>query len=264
MNRYTATWGALLAASGVVMHFLLLALGQESFFMAAVYLPPAQAVAYAIIAAGIVLLAASFALKWPRYVVLSNDSASRYFGRIALVNALAAAVFAAPMLVPSLELPILITEWPGIYIVVAYAFFVIFGVLGMLAWSVMYRLAPSFFSRGRFDRRSVLVQLILSEVGIYAVSAVLFSAGYIGASLVHDGLVGSVFVGASMEFSDIPAAVSIFAIIVSVFLGAIVILTGKPKTSEALSDATSEEGPSLPSLAPGIGRKNAEGTEDLS
>jgi hypothetical protein len=232
MNRYTAVWGGLLAASGVVMHFLLLALGQESFFMSGVYLPPAQIASYGVIGAGVVLLLASLVTGWPRHVWVSNEVASAYFGRIALVNALAAAIFAAPMLVPSLELPILLTEWPGIYIVVAYTFFVVVGVLGMLAWSLMYRFAPSFFSRGYFDRRSVLLQLILSEAAIYTVSTVLFLAGYTGASLVHDGKVGSVFVGASMEFSDIPAAISIFVIIVSVFLGAINILTGKRDGAE--------------------------------
>lgn len=229
MNRYTATWGGLVAVSGVVMHFLLLALGQESFFMSAAYLPPAQTASYGVVAAGIVLLLASFVTERPKYFGVSNEVASRYFGRIALVNALAAAIFAAPMLAPSLELPILLTEWPGIYIVIAYSFFVIVGVLGMLAWSVMYRFTPTFFSREYFDKRSVLVQLILSEVAIYTLSTVLFLAGYTGATLVHDGQVGSVFVGASMEFSDIPAAVSIFVIIVSVFLGAISILTGKAK-----------------------------------
>lgn len=242
MNRYTATWGCLLAASGVLMHFLLVALGQETFFMAQDYLPPAQIVSYGIIAAGIVFLIASFVAEWPRYAGVTNYEASRYFGRVALVNALAAAVFAAPMLVPSLELPILLTVWPGIYIVVAYTSFVLFGVLGMLGWSVMYRLAPAFFSRGFFDRRSVLVQLALSEVAVYAASTVLFSAGYIGASLVHDGHVGNVFVGASMEFSDIPAAISIFVIIVSVFLGAINILTGKPTTGENVGDLGTRAG----------------------
>jgi hypothetical protein len=93
----------------------------------------------------------------------------------------------------------------------------------------MYRFAPSYFSRETFDRRSVILQLVLSEVGIYVVSTVLFLAGYIGASLVHDAKVGSVFIGASMEFSDIPAAVSIFLVIVSVFLGALNIVTGKRK-----------------------------------
>jgi hypothetical protein len=206
--------------------------------MAGTYLPPAQIASYGVIAAGVVLLVASFVTKWPRYVEISNETASRYFGRIALVNALAAAVFAAPLLVPSLELPILLTEWPGIYIVIAYSFFVMFGVVGMLAWSMMYRFAPAFFSREFLDRRSVLLQLILSEVGIYTVSTVLFAAGFIGASLVHDGKVGSVFVGASMEFSDIPAAISIFIIIVSVFLGAISILTGKVKSTEIRAAAS--------------------------
>ncbi len=227
MNRYTATWGAILAASGVVMHFLLIALGEETFFMASVYLPPAQDVSYGVVALGVVLLATSLATGWPRYVEASGEAASRYFGRFALFNAIAAAAFAVPMLVPSLELPILLTEWPGIYIVVAYFSFLVVGVLGSLGWSAIYRLAPTLFSRHSFDRRSVLLQLILFEVGVYTVSTVLFAAGYVGASLVHEGTVGSVVVGASMEFSDIPAAVSIFVIIVSVVLGASNILTGK-------------------------------------
>ncbi|HUK74258.1 MAG TPA: hypothetical protein VLU99_00600, partial [Nitrososphaerales archaeon] len=198
----------------------------------AVYLPPAQVVSYCIVAAGVLLFASGLATERPRYFGVSAETASRYFGRLALVNGLAAAVFAAPMLVPSLEFPILLTEWPGIYIVIAYTSFLVVGVLGTLAWSVMYRLAPSFFFRDFFDRRSVLVQIVLFEAAIYTVSTVLFLAGYRGASLVDQGQVGSIFVGASMEFSDIPAAVSIFLLIVSVLLGALTILTGKPVQGE--------------------------------
>ena len=257
MNLFTATWGCLLAASGAVMHFLLLGLGQESFFMSGLYLPPAQVAAYGTVAAGISLFLASFVTEWPRHVEISNEVASKYFGRIALVNALAAAIFAAPMLVPSLELPILLTEWPGIYIVIAYTFFVIFGVIGMLAWSMLYHFTPAFFSRQLLDRRSVLLQLILSEVGIYTVSTVLFAAGYIGASLVHDGKVGSVFIGASMEFSDIPAAVSIFIIILSVFLGAINILTGRRTAPGSRGVAALEMGPSPLSNDPAERRRTS-------
>src|ERR1700688_2618976 len=132
MNTYLAIWGALLALSGVAMHFLLTGLEYVTFFMAADYLPPGQIVSYGIIVAGSVLVLASFVIRWPRYTAVGNEVASRYFGRVALVNGLAAAVFVAPMLVPPLQLPILLTEWPGIYIVIAYAFFVIFGVMGML------------------------------------------------------------------------------------------------------------------------------------
>jgi hypothetical protein len=237
VNTYLAIWGALLALSGVAMHFLLTGLEYVTFFMAPVYLPPAQIVSYGIIVAGSALFLASFVTRWPRYAAIDNAAASRYFGRIALVNGLAAAVFVTPMLVPPLQLPILLTEWPGIYIVVAYAFFVIFGVTGMLAWSVMYRFAPDFFhGRQLLDRRSVLLQLTLSEVAIYSVSTVLFLAGYTGAREVHDVTFGNPLmnplVGSSMEFSDIPAAVSIFLIVVSVFLGVITIMTAKVGPSE--------------------------------
>jgi hypothetical protein len=255
MNTYTATWGGLLAASGVVMHFLLLGLGEEPFHMAGIYLPPAQLVAYATIAAGAALFLSSFVMSWPRYSEISNEVASKYFGRLALVNALAAAVFAAPMLDPSLEFPILLTQWPGIYIVIAYGFFVIFGVIGMLGWSMMYRFTPSFFSRDHLDRRSILLQVIFSEVGIYIVSTSLFLAGFIGARLVDAGQVGPVIVGAAMEFSDIPAAAAIFLIIVSVFLGAISILTGKARAAQVVAGAILQNGPSPPVVSQRIGMR---------
>lgn len=246
MNTYLAIWGALLTLSGVAMHFLLIGMEYVTFFMAPTYLPPAQIVSYGVIFAGLVLLSASFTISWPRYATISNDTASRHFGRIALVNGLAAAVFVSAMLVPPLQLPILLTEWPGIYIVISYAFFVIFGVLGMLAWSVMYHFAPVFFSRRELlDRRSILVQLFLSEVAIYSVSTVLFLAGYIGAREVHDVTFGNPvmdpLVGSSMEFSDIPAAVSIFLIIVSMFLGAITIMTGEARPTDISDTAPARD-----------------------
>jgi hypothetical protein len=120
--------------------------------------------------------------------------------------------------------------------------------MGMLAWSVMYHFAPAFFSRRELlDRRSVLLQLVLSEVAIYAVSTVLFLAGYVGAREVHDVTFGNPvlnpLVGSSMEFSDIPAAVSIFLIVVSVFLGAITIMTGKARPSETNDAAAGRDLP---------------------
>jgi hypothetical protein len=263
MNRFTVFWGGLLAASGVVMHFLLLGLRQEPFLNGPRYIPPAQTVSYGVVAAGILLLLVGLVGKWPRYAELSNEEASKYFGRIALINAVAAAIFVAPMLDPRLELPILLTEWPGIYIVVAYGFFVIFGVIGMLGWSMMYRFMPAFFSRSSLDRRSILLQLILSEVGIYTVSSILFLAGFIGATLVHNGESGFA-VGGPMEFSDIPAAVAIFIIIVSVFLGAISILTGKGKTTQAGADAALQVGPSTPTMSQGVAGNPQRRPEDLT
>jgi hypothetical protein len=231
MNRYLAAWGSLVAVGGATMYALLQALGRQTFFMASYYLPSAMVAAAGVVIAGVIMLVASAIVEWPRYTAVSNEVAARYFGRLALVNALAAAVFASAMLIPPLELPILLTEWPGIYIVIAYGSFVGFGVIGMLAWGLMYQMLPNFFSRSFLDRRSVILQLVLSEVGVFGVSTILFLAGFTGASLVHDNLVGPVFVGASMEFADIPVATSIFVVIVSVFLGAINILGARKQAA---------------------------------
>jgi len=227
MNRYLALWGGFVAAGGLAMYLLLGALGRQTFFMAAAYIPPATEVALAVAVAGFAMLLASSFSQWPRYTALGNSSAAKYFAQLALFNALAAAVFASAMLVPPLELPILLTEWPGIYIVIAYASFVGFGVLGMLAWAFLYRALPDFFGKSFLDRRSIVLQLLLSEVGVLVISTFLFLAGLTGARLVDQGQVGPVFIGASMEFADIPVATSIFIVMVSVFLGAIATLTAK-------------------------------------
>jgi hypothetical protein len=232
MNRYLAVWGCLLAISSVTMYFLLNALGGETFFMAPYYIPPAQEASIGVVVVGILLAVVSTIFDWPKYSSVSNEVAARYFGRAALVNALVAAIFTIAMVIPSLELPILFTEWPGIYIAISYGSFVGFGVLGLFAWGLMYQNMPNFFSRSLLDRRSVILQLLLSEVGIYSLSTFLFLGGYIGASLVHDGQVGPVFVGASMEFTDIPAAASIFLVVVSVFLGAIGIMRAKNSNAQ--------------------------------
>ncbi len=232
MNRFVAFWGVVLSASGVTMYLLLQALGEETFFMSAIYIPPSRLTSYGMMAAGGALVISSLVFKGPGYREMSGEAASRHFARLALANAVAAAVFAIPMLLPPLELPILLTEWPGIYIVVSYTFFVIFAVLGMLAWAVAYRFMPVLFSGEYMDRRSVLLQLAMSEVSVYVFASVLFAAGFRGASLVHDGQVGPVFVGASMEFADIPTAVAIFVMIVSVLLGAANIFRAKKAVPE--------------------------------
>ncbi|MCS7136789.1 MAG: hypothetical protein NZ941_00290, partial [Candidatus Caldarchaeum sp.] len=52
--------------------------------------------------------------------VLDYRSVSRMFLRLSLVNAAAACVFTAPVLVPSLAFPILLTQWGAVYMVLGY------------------------------------------------------------------------------------------------------------------------------------------------
>jgi hypothetical protein len=66
-----------------------------------------------------------------------------------------------------------------------------------------------------------------------------------------------------MEFSDIPAAVSIFIVMLSVFLGATTILTGKRKTVELRPTASLDQGSPIPLRIPGIRSKNVEASDDV-
>ena len=135
-----------------------------------------------------------------------------------MINALAAALFTLPLFYPPLDFPILITEWPAIYMIIAYSFFIIFGVLGMMAWSYTYSTFAMILSKENFSRPLVIFQILLSNIGVYGMSISLFLGGYIGAYLAYIGS-GSIIVGANMEFSDIPSAFSIALCIMSVFLG---------------------------------------------
>lgn len=227
MNWYLAFWGGMVAAAGLAMNYLLGALGEQTFFMARYYIPPAVDVSYGVVVVGLLMLLASAFSGWPRYSPIGNEEAGRGFARLALLNAVLAAAFASAMLIPPLRLPILLAQWPGIYIVIAYGSFVGFGVIGMLCWALLFEMLPTFFSRSTVDRRSVILQLALSEIGVLVISTVLFLAGFRGASLVEDGTVGATFVGASMEFADIPVAGSIFLVMISVFLGAFNILSAE-------------------------------------
>lgn len=214
MNRYALAWGAILALSGVVMHLLLNGLREQTFRLS---LFNWQTISFGVIAAGIILAIFGLVSDRPRYAGISSDTAAKYFAWAALVNAVVAAVITAGMLIPPLEFPILFTEWPGIYIFIGYASFILFGVIGMLAWGTLFYLAPKFFSRQLLDRRSFILHLFLSEVGVYVASSVLFYAGFLGATYAHMGF-GAVVVGISIEFADVPAAIGVFIVIVSVFL----------------------------------------------
>jgi hypothetical protein len=146
------------------------------------------------------------------------NEAARYFTYAALSNALAAGLFILPIFVPQLEFPILITRWPGIYMVTAYFSFIIVGVLGNLAWGSLFSLAPRILFRERFDKGLVILQWVLMQVGVYGLAIFMFYGGYIGSELVNNGAQDTL-VGISMESAVIPSALFIFTVLYSVLLG---------------------------------------------
>jgi len=197
------------------MHFLLISLSNETFRGDIGFW---QNISYFIIFVGTATFLSSLAVAPFKNQIIESRIASKYFGYSALINAVMAAAFTLPLFYPPLDFPILITEWPGMYMIIAYAFFIIFGVLGMFAWSLSYSSLAAVLSKGNFSRPIVIFQLAISNLGVYGMAISLFLGGYLGSYLAYNGA-GSIIVGASMEFSDIPAAFSIFLCIISVFVG---------------------------------------------
>ena len=157
---------------------------------------------------------------------IDTEGVARFYFRLALINTVAAALFAAPVLDPRFEFPILITQWPGIYMVIAYTFFVLVGILGMLCWGILFHLLPSMFDRGSVRRFWLFAQVGVTEVGVYLLAIFMFLGGYVGASMNYFGD-GDFIVGAAMEAAVIPSALGIFLVILGTLIGVANVLLAK-------------------------------------
>ncbi|TLX97769.1 MAG: hypothetical protein E6K90_10100 [Thaumarchaeota archaeon] len=215
MRRAVSILGAIIGFLGGAMYVLLIQLRSETF---RADLPPWMTGALALVGLGIALFLAGLALPSREMGTLDVVRASNYFAYSTVFNTFAAACFSIPVLIPTFEFPILITRWPGIYMVIGYAFFVLIGVLGSLGWSVLYRWLPELFARHSVLRPLFLFQFSTLEVGVYLLSVFMFLGGYVGSALVHQGI-GDTIVGIQMEFAVIPSALGIFLVIVSTLTG---------------------------------------------
>jgi len=223
MNKVVTTTGALVCASGFAMFFLVGLLHSETY-RAAILIYQYSALVVSILGAGTAAVGA-VARDTPLRTI-DAEGVARFYFRLALVNTIAAALFAAPLLDPQLKFPILITRWPGIYMVVAYTFFVLVGIVGTLCWGVLFHLLPSIFDKASVRRFWLLAQVAVTEVGVYALAIFMFLGGYIGASLNYSGA-GDFIVGAQMEVAVIPSALGIFLVILGTMIGVVNVLLAK-------------------------------------
>jgi hypothetical protein len=226
MNKAVTITGALVCASGFAMFFLVGLLHSETY-RAAILIYQYSALVVSVIGAGGVVVGV-VARDTPLRTVDTEGVARLHF-RLALINTISAALFAAPLLDPQLKFPILITRWPGIYMVVAYTFFVLVGVVGMLCWGVFFHLLPSMFDKASVRRFWLFAQVGVTEVGVYALAIFMFLGGYIGASLNYSGA-GDFIVGTQMEVAVIPSALGIFLVMLGTLIGVANVLLARKGT----------------------------------
>jgi hypothetical protein len=223
MNRFVALWGLILACSGGGMYLLIGGLRFQTFRPALV---PYENTALAAGAIGVLILVAGIALKPSRVHLVETRLASKYFLYASVFNSIAAVCFISPVLDPALKFPILITQWPGIYMVIGYSMFLVIGIVGMLGWSIVYHLSPTLLSKYVVDTRMTILHFALTEVGVYALSISMFIGGYAGATILYEGA-GPAVVGAQMEIGVIPSAISIFTLMLSVIVGVATFVSAK-------------------------------------
>jgi hypothetical protein len=214
LNRTLIVSGFVLSVLGGTAYFLLGVLHTETFRPD---LAPYFQATYFVVAGGLALALTGALLKEFKSSVVEASRASRYFIYAALANTIMAGIFALPVLDPTFEFPILITRWPGVYMVTAFFSFVIIGVLGNAGWAgVIDRLKNNANFPGP-SRTVLAIELLFIQVGSYGLAIFMFLGGYVGASLDYSGA-GPGIVGIAMEFSVIPSALGIFLIIAGEFM----------------------------------------------
>jgi hypothetical protein len=229
LNRTLIVSGLAIASLGAAAYVLLGVLHGETFRPD---LAPYYQVTYATTGAGLVLVLAGAIVNEFKPSVVEASRLSRYFVYLALANTVMAGVFVLPVLDPVFDFPILITRWPGVYMVVAFFTFVVVGVLGNVAWSGLVERLKDNASFPGFSKIWLATELSFIQVGSYGLAVFMFLGGYVGASLDYSGA-GAGIVGIAMEFAVIPSAVSIFLIIAGEFmcLGSFVKALRTPQTA---------------------------------
>lgn len=231
MNKFVFVWGLILASCGAVMYALIGGLRFQTFRPE---LAPYENTALAAGMIGLAILLVGAVLKPSRMRLMKTSKGSKIFLYASLFNCVAAAVFISPVLDPSLKFPILITQWPGIYMVIAYTMFLLIGIVGSLGWSLVYYLAPNLLSKICIDTRMFILHVFLTEVGVYALAISMFIGGYAGATIEYEGA-GPAVIGAQMEIGVIPSAVAIFILMLSALVGVATLALAKREMPAGIS-----------------------------
>ena len=136
------------------------------------------------------------------------ETVIKNFLKLSILNTIVAIIFLFPILIPQLAFPILITEWPGIYMVLAYFIFLFAAVIGFIAWTFAYYLLWKLYEIKFVKRNLVYAQLVFLEIGALLACIFMYWGGYVGSSAAYSGM-SEFVVGIMMEFATIPSGLGI-------------------------------------------------------
>lgn len=111
---------------------------------------------------------------------LSIGRLTKAFVIAAILNLIVAVVITIPVLVPEFTFPLVLTDVPGTWILVAYYLFLIVAVLGSIGWAVMFDLVERRFGKTKVNRYMAEAHMTLAYLGIYGQTTLMFIVGYTG------------------------------------------------------------------------------------
>ncbi|TLX99872.1 MAG: hypothetical protein E6K90_05435 [Thaumarchaeota archaeon] len=125
------------------------------------------------------------------------DSIARKFMLLAVFNGLLLIPFTAPILVPTLCIATppgsfgcqasIEIVWPGTWMLVGFFVFIIVGVLGALAWSLVYYHQWTVLEKHEGRKTLLWLQLILFEVGVLGATSLMATIGFVGGHVLATG-----------------------------------------------------------------------------
>ncbi|MBM3897439.1 MAG: hypothetical protein FJ358_02795 [Thaumarchaeota archaeon] len=163
---------------------------------------------------------------------IGTERMARYFMYVSLVNALAAALFTTPILVPTFGIPLIAGIFPGTWTLIAYLAFLAVGVMGMVGWSAMYYLTSRLLGKKNTTKTFAIMHLVIVEVSVYGFATLMSAAGWIGGQALRQGLAVAA-VGFLIEWLILPTGAFVGLVVFGQVLGILnIINTIRSKVSE--------------------------------
>ena len=143
---------------------------------------------------------------------------SKYFLILALINTIAAIFFTLPILIPTSGIPLIVGVFPGTWLLIAYLLFLIVGLIGMLAWSLVYNLIESIFQKKNTIKKLAIIHLVFVELAIYGCESTMSFIGWQGGQALRQGL-SIASVGFLIEPYVLPTGVFVSLVLLGQLIG---------------------------------------------
>ena len=138
---------------------------------------------------------------------------------IAVLNLTVSVAITVPVIVPEFTFPLILTIWPGTWILIAYFVFLIVAVLGFLGWALLLGLMRKYFGRVALNKYLTITHLSLTLFGVYGETSLMFTVGYLGGYAALVGIGRAVITQQIIGWMVVPIGIFIYLYLLGTIAG---------------------------------------------